>query len=224
MKYQISQAAIDFLAANDAQPAKQLLAPGTETPVGISQVLDATLCKHLCEAAARAEFRPVNYYNGDKWVQDSDKRQGKIIELSALVPDTAKELDKMLDSIVLAAIVATYKDTRPVKQWRQWLVTANGPGDFFVPHADNCTIHDGKIKVNSSRRYTGCIYLNNCGTDFEGGQLEFANIIGEDGKPFTYVPKAGELVLFPSTYSWTHEVKQITSGIRYGLVNFYEAV
>ena len=55
------------------------------------------------------------------------------------------------------------------------------------------------------------IYLND---GYVGGQLEFPNL------GVTYTPKAGDLVLFPSNYTFAHIAHPVTSGTKYAIVSW----
>lgn len=50
--------------------------------------------------------------------------------------------------------------------------------------------------------------------DFEGGKLEFPTL------GITYKPSAGDVVFFPSCYSFPHIVHPVSEGIRYSLVTW----
>ena len=78
------------------------------------------------------------------------------------------------------------------------------PGEEYTVHSD--------YAPNKKRVVSGLIYLNE---DFEGGELEFPLL------NFTYKPKAGDLVLFPSNYIYAHAAKPVTSGTRYCVVTFF---
>lgn len=77
-------------------------------------------------------------------------------------------------------------------------------GQQYVSHMDH-----GK---NTPRRLSGVGYLNG---DFEGGGLHFEFL------NFTYVPMAGDIVLFPSGTPYYHAALPVTSGIKYSVVNWW---
>ena len=57
------------------------------------------------------------------------------------------------------------------------------------------------------------MYINN---DYTGGELEYVWFNK------TYRPQAGDIVIFPSNYIFSHKVHKILSGIRYAVVRFYK--
>lgn len=77
-----------------------------------------------------------------------------------------------------------------------------GPGQFFKTHTDDgdpyrCTV-------------SAVGYPND---DYEGGELKFPIF------NLSYKPKAGDLVVFPSAYSYAHSSEPVTNdGVKYALV------
>jgi Rps23 Pro-64 3,4-dihydroxylase Tpa1-like proline 4-hydroxylase len=79
------------------------------------------------------------------------------------------------------------------------------PGQHFAVHSDsgfsyNCTV-------------SSVMYLND---EYEGGELWFPFL------DLTYKPKAGDIVIFPSTYIYAHASKPITSGVKYSAVTMFD--
>lgn len=81
-------------------------------------------------------------------------------------------------------------------------VKYDGPGTHFKVHADHgptyvCTI-------------SAVIYLND---DYEGGDIWFPRLDNLSIKP-----KAGDIVIFPSTYIYEHASQDMISGVKYSVV------
>lgn len=79
------------------------------------------------------------------------------------------------------------------------------PGQHFSQHADHgfsytCTI-------------SSIMYLND---EYEGGELEF----GKLGIRLT--PKYGDIVIFPSTFIYSHASVPVTSGVKYSAVTMFD--
>jgi hypothetical protein len=55
------------------------------------------------------------------------------------------------------------------------------------------------------------VYLND---NYEGGELEFPLF------DFKYKPKAGDIVIFPSNYTFSHIAHPVTSGTKYAIVSW----
>jgi predicted 2-oxoglutarate/Fe(II)-dependent dioxygenase YbiX len=65
------------------------------------------------------------------------------------------------------------------------------------------------------RAVSAICYLNN---DYEGGELEFPNF------NIKIKPEPGMLILFPSSYPYTHIAHPVTSGTKYALVTWLRDV
>ena len=76
-------------------------------------------------------------------------------------------------------------------------------GQEYKAHADGTTA--------TGRAVSAILYLND---DYEGGEVEFVNF-GVKIKP-----KPGMLLLFPSTYPYTHVAHPVTSGTKYAIVTW----
>lgn len=78
-----------------------------------------------------------------------------------------------------------------------------GKNNFFHNHFDDSAQHHRRVSI--------IYYLND---DYIGGEITF-NKFG-----VTYKPKANDLLIFPSSYVYTHSVSQVTEGTRYALVTW----
>jgi predicted 2-oxoglutarate/Fe(II)-dependent dioxygenase YbiX len=76
-------------------------------------------------------------------------------------------------------------------------------GQEYKAHADGGT--------GLGRAISAIVYLND---DYEGGEVEFVNF-GVKIKP-----KPGMLLLFPSTYPYTHVAHPVKDGIKYAIVTW----
>jgi hypothetical protein len=82
-------------------------------------------------------------------------------------------------------------------------------------HYDNHSIYNGKPNnEDEESEWSAILYLNECGKDYEGGEIHFPN------QNLTIAPKAGMLVLFEGTMEYPHEVLEVKSGFRRTLVLF----
>jgi Rps23 Pro-64 3,4-dihydroxylase Tpa1-like proline 4-hydroxylase len=82
-------------------------------------------------------------------------------------------------------------------------------------HYDNHSIYNDKPNnEDEESEWSAILYLNECGKDYEGGQIRFPK------QDLTIAPKAGMLVLFEGTLEYPHEVLEVTSGHRRTLVLF----
>lgn len=117
------------------------------------------------------------------------------------------------------------KETIPCSSW--WLA-GYGVGDRFTAHCDGAIqLSDGSYKAVEQRLISAIFYINTKdsslhGWGYTGGELKFTGILDEAGVPLTIHPREGDLVIFPSSYVYTHEVPFITSGYRVAATNFFK--
>lgn len=102
----------------------------------------------------------------------------------------------------------------------QYLIYSGEESGFFVPHFDQGISLNGNLWLNTPERdITLLYYLND---DYTGGELRFPNIWDKrKNQPFTYTPKAGDLIAFPPHEYYLHEVLPVTSGTRFVMTRWY---
>lgn len=81
-------------------------------------------------------------------------------------------------------------------------VKYDGPGTHFRVHADHGPTYVCTVSV--------VVYLND---DYEGGEIWFPRMDG-----LVIKPKAGDIVVFPSTYIYEHASQEMISGVKYAVV------
>ena len=86
-----------------------------------------------------------------------------------------------------------------------WQLVRYGEGQQFVTHLDE--------NYNMPRTVSLTMYLND---DYTGGEIEYVWF------NLKYKPEAGDIVMFPSNYIFSHKVNTVLSGIRYAVVRFYK--
>ena len=64
----------------------------------------------------------------------------------------------------------------------------------------------------SSRTLSVVMYLND---DYIGGEISFPQV------GVTIKPEAGSIIFFPSNFVFTHQINEVTEGVRYALPNWY---
>jgi hypothetical protein len=111
------------------------------------------------------------------------------------------------------------KHTQPSWIMKPWALAKYRP-DVDVIDDDNLAMNyhtDYVLKESDTPgdkfAVTAVFYPND---DYDGGEISF-KLIGEEGvlKQFDYKPKAGDLVMFPSTHPYYHGVKRITGAPKY---------
>ena len=76
-------------------------------------------------------------------------------------------------------------------------------GDYVREHVDTWS--------GENRTLSCSMILNN---DYEGGELAFF-----DGQ-YKLNPKKGDIVIFPSSFTYPHQVLPVTSGTRYAIITW----
>jgi len=151
--------------------------------------------------------------NTDKWEKSDSKLWDKrSVNLHSIFSDK-KTLEFMLKlhDLTKKEIVENLnpeKNIRPeLMQFQRTFETAQDQ----PPHSDS-TGNNGEENGTSSRKFSSLLYLND---QFSGGNLWFPN------QEIEVIPKPNTLVVFPATFDYLHGVKQVTSGIRYSILEFW---
>lgn len=91
-------------------------------------------------------------------------------------------------------------------------------GGFANPHSDNSD-YNGKPNAFEINKYVGIFYLND---DYEGGELYFCDK-NNSLKPYlSFKPNALSYYVFPGGVENIHGVSEITKGVRYTMVAFWD--
>lgn len=98
---------------------------------------------------------------------------------------------------------ATYEVSYNPAESTHWNILKYDVGHKFTRHHDD----DGDFKSRISLVF----YLND---DYEGGELFFHHL------NLKIKPQANDLVIFPSSYLFSHSTKPVISGTRYSITRF----
>lgn len=91
-------------------------------------------------------------------------------------------------------------------------------GGYASPHSDNSD-HSGIPNAFEINKYVGIFYLND---DYEGGELYFCDK-NNSLKPYlSFKPNALSYYVFPGGVENIHGVSEITKGVRYTMVAFWD--
>lgn len=85
-------------------------------------------------------------------------------------------------------------------------------GGEYKSHNDGQSIENNIAKRSVDRDITCVVYLNN---DYSGGEIYF------DYFDLEIRPKAGEILIYPTTWQYMHKVKPVT-GNRYAIVFWFK--
>jgi predicted 2-oxoglutarate/Fe(II)-dependent dioxygenase YbiX len=180
---------------------------------------------HKAKAAKQTSRATVYTADGKAGVVMDTNRRTDIFSAD-LMPNASLNYERLNDLISKSAQAAWgVKELIPCSSW--WLA-GYGVGDRFTAHCDGAIqLADGQYKAVEQRLISAIFYVNTKdavqrGWGYTGGELKFTGILDEDGVPLTIHPREGDLVIFPSSYAYTHEVPFITSGYRVAATNFFK--
>ena len=146
------------------------------------------------------------YYPG----VDQEVRKTDIFGLSSSKQchedDPLVRLKKILDDEI-GKLLTSYRGMNGLDDlisFYDWIIMRYEKGSFFKNHKDDGPMFDRTVSV--------IVYLND---DFVGGEIEFP------GFNLLHKPKAGDVLFFPSSYAYNHNIKEVTEGTRYAIVNWY---
>eukprot|EP01006_Ploeotia_vitrea_P024601 TRINITY_DN57433_c0_g1_i1.p1 TRINITY_DN57433_c0_g1~~TRINITY_DN57433_c0_g1_i1.p1 ORF type:complete len:550 (+),score=47.83 TRINITY_DN57433_c0_g1_i1:40-1689(+) len=92
----------------------------------------------------------------------------------------------------------------------RWRYCKYSPGQYFQTHYDGAVHYDGKTSW-----YTVNLYLNDEGTEFEGGTTTFFETIHSKDPMFAIRPMAGMALVFTQTRHNPHAGEVLTKGKKY---------
>lgn len=137
------------------------------------------------------------------WIREDylDEETGKKSKTCWL--DYHPEIEKNLGEVVDSYLYHWNLDPHSREDFR--ITKFEGTGEFFGMHPDDSF---------ATPRTASMVYYPN--DDYEGGELEFIHF------GVTIKPKANQLLLFPSGYSYEHKVNPVTGGNpRITMVSFF---
>lgn len=156
----------------------------------------------------------VDYFEKeDRWGETAfNGSHGAPVQPGAIKPSDFGLSDNVFEEInqkLEEAIIAVYgKDVTPSSIHAQkWEV-----GSSANPHSDNSDFDGNPTEGFDNLKYVGILYLN---SDYEGGDLYFPE------HEISIHPNSGSMYLFSGGVENIHGVTEITSGIRYSIVSFW---
>lgn len=144
--------------------------------------------------------------SGDKLAQSSRTNQSLSLTYSAQINEDLRKINnKFYEKMVNA--VSTYCNIFHIEQElsdvEEYQLLKYSGGQHYDAHYDGGT--------GSGRAVSPILYLND---DYEGGEIEFVNF------GIKIKPKAGSLLVFPSSYPYRHIAHPVTSGTKYAIVTW----
>lgn len=110
----------------------------------------------------------------------------------------------------------SYKLAEPL----QFLKYDSSNSGHFNRHTDDGYFANGQfLYVASYRKFTTVTYIND---DYTGGELVLDTVKDPQGNIFFQKMPVGTTVIFPSDQRFPHEVRPVTSGVRYSIVGWFD--
>jgi predicted 2-oxoglutarate/Fe(II)-dependent dioxygenase YbiX len=137
--------------------------------------------------------------------------------ISGRITDKVEQgnLENAITGVVAQAFQTTVAAamSRSVQWFEKPQVLRYEPGGLYGPHADSdhFIAAENHWRKVIDRDVSLLLYLNQ---EFEGGGLSFRQF------NYTYRPRAGDLLCFPSSGQYAHEALPVKSGIRYVIVSW----
>ena len=151
------------------------------------------------------EYWDQNPNGNKKWIREDylDEDTGKKSQTCWIWsdPEVTDGLEEVIDSYLY------HWNLGPKSREDLRITKFTGPGEFFGSHSDD---------TFATPRTASMVYYPN--DDYDGGELEFIHF------GVTVKPKAGQLFLFPSGYSYEHRVHPVKSGTRITMVCFFNEI
>lgn len=113
----------------------------------------------------------------------------------------------------LVIYCSIFPDAATTAWWRpNGHVAVYDPGQNIGPHCDDQIPFEwGETPPNQVSMHNNIslnLYLNTCGSDYTGGEINFPHA------DYTYAPEAGSVAVYPTNYVGRHQVYPVESGRR----------
>lgn len=129
------------------------------------------------------------------------------VDQGALAGQVVDTIKNAYQHVVAAAM------NRTVEWFENPQILRYEPGGVYGPHSDSDHFipQEGLWQKVIDRDISLLLYLNQ---EFEGGELHFHQF------NYTYRPRTGDLLFFPSNGQYAHQALPVKSGIRYVVVSW----
>lgn len=170
--------------------------------------LDSCLIDSLDPVTGKLIWDRVKTY--DKYEKDevvakfSDKRTCTRMNNKSAAYDLIHKIIEPIISKQVCDYIEHFQVPLLEKDNSQYSILRYEAGQTFVTHSD-----DGFV---SNRRLSSTLYIND---NYTGGELYF------DKQDYKIKPDAGDLIIFPSAFPYSHEARPVKTGVKYCVINFW---
>ena len=194
--------------------------PNRPTPVGLhiySGLFSKTECKKLIRLADQQRSNWLTLKDEERSLAEGRNVQKRDPARVARGIDMRAHQD-LLNAWINRAIVSCVEPVigQQIEFFEPPKLMRYNVGGLYKSHSDSEELNENKqwYKV-FDRDVSILVYLND---KFKGGGLRFGHL------NYTYQPKAGDLVFFPSDHLYLHESVPIEKGVKYSLVSWSAVV
>lgn len=190
--------------------------PQRQPPAGISIIngfLGTAACSSFIEFAEQRQGEALAVYDADNSVGQNVAQKQDSVRKTQTIALGQKEA-VVTDWVRRACLEVIQPRFGARLEWFELpYVLRYGPGDLYGMHSDAEHLDAAARKWYRvvDRDISILMYLND---GYEGGGLRFKHF------NYTYQPKAGDLVLFPSSNVYMHESIPVVSGSKYALASW----
>ena len=223
---------------DDAPPATLLAQPA----VYVADALPPQMCRRLAATVLAAHIQGhswksrTRYGGGEESGWDVDRQFRSSRNISTSLPGLERAY-AIMDTHARKAFpqLGLASDTSLDRVDEQCLIYV--PGDHIGDHADDAASYldeEGALAwhvIKPERHVASVLWLTDCTQDgggeleFAGGELRYNSLLDVDtGEPLTIRPKAGQVVVFPASAWFRHEVLPVTAGLRLAMTRWWQVV
>lgn len=202
----------------DLTPYGDYHPPSLNDGLMVVECFDRQACERILETVRSSETGASGVHDmssGEKI--DTYHRSSSFCHVSGEVYDeVANRIDYVVNYHVSPQIWRRLKICEPV----QFLKYDAANSGHFNRHTDDAYWSEsGFQRVAPQRKFTSVTYLNE---DYEGGEIVLDVCKDPHGRIFCQKSAVGTTIIFPADIRFPHEVKPVTSGVRYSVVAWFD--
>lgn len=176
--------------------------------VTFDDIISDELCDSILKEYKDTEWNPTLVGQGvvDKQIRNVDSIGLSFNHVINVNPEKRKEIDDKLFECASLAI-RKYNELFPearIEQDNGYELLRYKKGQFYTEHTDS---------YKAQPRSVSCSFALN--DDYEGGEWGFF-----DNK-IKIKPKKGSVVMFPSSFTYPHQINTVTEGTRYSIITWF---
>jgi Rps23 Pro-64 3,4-dihydroxylase Tpa1-like proline 4-hydroxylase len=182
--------------------------PLEEFIVTFDDIISDELCNTILKEFKETDWNPTLVGAGvvDRTIRNVDTVGISFQHVINVNPEKRKEIDDKLFECANQAI-QKYNDMFPramIEQDSGYELLRYEEGQFYTEHTDS---------FKAQPRSVSCSFALN--DDYEGGEWGFFD------NTIKIKPKKGSVVMFPSSFTYPHQINTVTKGTRYSIITWF---